>query len=83
MTVCDKENWATQEIVTVFECLGGNLDYKIELTNAGHQNGDYAWSGGVNPDKFKPSNPITCSTDLIGISTVWNNVVPYCCTISS
>ena len=36
MTVCDKEDWPTQETVPVYECQGGNLDYKIELTNASH-----------------------------------------------
>ena len=84
MTVCDKVKWTTQEIVTAFECPGGNLDYKIELTNASHQNDDY-WRSGNNPDMLKPSNPITCSTDLTAITMEdgWYINQPYCCTLSS
>ena len=80
MTVCDKEMWTAQEIVTAFECPGGNLDFKIELSNASYQNGDY-YNSASNPDRLKPSNPITCSDDLTAITTDWydNN----CCTHSS
>jgi hypothetical protein len=34
MTVCDKDDSSIQQIITTFECEGGNLDYKIDLDEA-------------------------------------------------